>query len=352
MPEQNQTSFEPAGSEHDGDPRAPIWDLLSGSWKFAALHAFVDLRCADHLQDGPLTVEELADRAQADPTSLGRLLRTAAALRLVTTVRPGTYALTDSGAVLCATSVDSMRPGVVVIGEPTSWAAMGALAETVRSGKSPIATEYGSLYEYYHQHPELLQAFEAWMTSRSRDFARDLVAAHDFAGVHTIADIGGGSGTILAAVLEAAPQARGILFELAHVLPGAKDYLATRGLTERCDLVAGDFFTAVPAGADVYLLGSVIHNWDDDDALRILRSVREAITGDGYALFLDFLLPDDDQPHIGKFMDMRMLAVFGGGRERTRAQYLALLDRAGLRADQITALPAGAALIRASRLPG
>jgi hypothetical protein len=350
-PGQNQTSTEPAGFADNGDPRAHILDLLSGTWKFTALHAFVDLRCADHLQSGPLTIEELADRCQADPTSLGRLLRTAAALHLVATVRPGTYALTDAGTLLCTTSMDSMRPGVVVMGEPTSWEAMGTLAQTVRTGTSPIAAAHGSLYEYYHRRPELLQAFEAWMTSRSQAFAESLVAAHDFTGVRTVADIGGGNGTILAAILEAHPQAGGILFELDQVLPGAKSYLTSRGIAERCDLVAGDFFTAVPAGADVYVLANVVHNWDDEDALRILRAVRDAMTGDSRALFLDYLLPDDDQPHFGKFMDMRMLALFGGGRERTHAEYLALLDRAGLRADHITALPVGAGLIQASRLP-
>jgi hypothetical protein len=350
MPDQHQTGSRPAETAAD-DPRARIGDLLSGSWKFTALHAFVDLRCADHLRDGSLTVAELAGRCQADPAALARLMRTAAALGLVTTVRPATYALTEAGTLLRADSVDSMRPGVVVMGEPVSWEAMGALAGTVRTGRSPIADAHGSLYEYYRHRPALLRAFEEWMTTRSRGFADSLVAVHDFAGVRTVADIGGGNGTVLAAVLEARPGTAGILFELDHVLPGAKDYLTARGVAERCDLVAGDFFTAVPAGADAYLLANVVHNWDDEDALRILRAVRAAMIDGSQALFLDYLLPDDDRPHFGKFLDMRMLALFGGGAERTRSEYLALLDRAGLRADLVTELPAGAGLIQASRLP-
>ncbi|QNP75108.1 hydroxyneurosporene methyltransferase [Streptomyces roseirectus] len=335
----------------DGDdPRALVWDIIRGEWRFSALYAFVALDLARWLRDGPLDVAELARRCGADAGALARLLRTNAALGVVRTVsvREGRrcYALTPAGLTLHGGAEHSMRSVVIPQGAPDFREAMGSLAEAVRAGRSPFVTRFGSLYAYLEGDPEARGHFDAHMATRSRTIADAAVARYDFSGVSCLVDVGGGVGTILAAVLKANPRVRGVLFELEHVLPGAREFLASEGVLDRCELVAGDFFRSVPR-ADAYLLSNVLHNWSDTDAIAIGRTVVSAMSGAGRCLFLDMLLPEDDRPHLGKDLDMRMLALHPGGRERGRAEYLALLREAGLVAERVVDLPYALSLIEA-----
>jgi SAM-dependent methyltransferase len=332
------------------DPRAVIWQLLRGQWRFSALYAFVDLDLAGRLRDGPLTVPELAERVGGDRVALGRLLRTAAGIGVVRTVVPENgverYALTPAGETLRDDVCRSMRPVVIPQGTPDFLEAMGSLADAVRNGRSPFVAEYGSMYGYLERHPEARPHFDGHMSTRSRSIAEGVVAEYDFTAITTIADVGGGVGTILATILEANPGMRGILFELESVIGRAGDFLAAQGVADRCELVTGDFFVSVPQ-ADAYVLSNIVHNWNDDDALRILRNLRAAMPEHGRALLLDILLPEDDRPHLGKELDMRMLALYDGARERGEEEYLTLLGKAGLRHSQVIELPYALSLIEA-----
>jgi len=332
------------------DPRALIWDLVRGQWRFSALYAFVDLDLAGWLRDGPLSVSELAQRSGFDRGALARLLRTAAGLSVVRTVTstsgPNRYALTAAGETLRGDVHRSMRSVVIPQGTPHFLEAMGSLAEAVRIGKSPFAARYGSMYAYLEGHPEARHHFDAHMATRSRSIAEAVVVEYDFSGIGTIADIGGGVGTILATILRACPGLRGLLFELEAVIAGAREFLLSEGVADRCELLSGDFFTSVPT-ADAYVLSNIVHNWGDEDALRILQNLRAVIPDDGRVLLLDILLPADDRPHLGKELDMRMLALYDGALERTREDYLALLSRAGLRTSQVIELPYALSLIEA-----
>jgi hypothetical protein len=155
-----------------------------------------------------------------------------------------------------------------------------------------------------------------------------VVDAYDFSAARCIVDIGGGQGALLAAILECAPKARGVLFDRAEVVAGATAVLQQYGVAERCCTMAGDFFKAVPAGGDIYLLSSVLHDWDDHDATVILRSVRAAMGGAGCLLIVEHVLPGGDEPHPGKLIDLEMMLVTGG-RERTAQEYQSLLTGAG-----------------------
>jgi len=159
--------------------------------------------------------------------------------------------------------------------------------------------------------------------------------------------VAGGKGTLLAAILHANPHIRGTLLERDNVIPDARENLASQGLADRCELITGSFFESVPKGADAYLLGSIIHNWDDDDALRILGTVRAGVPDHGRVLMVDVVLPDDDRPHVGRELDMRMLVLFGGGRERTGSETFELLAQADLRGEVVAELPLGLSLIEA-----
>jgi O-methyltransferase len=331
------------------DPRAAIWELLRGQWRFSALYAFVDLDIAGWLRDGPLSAAQLAGRSGADRLALARLLRTATGLGVVRTVPAADgprYALTPAGETLCGDVPRSMRSVVIPQGAPDFLEAMGSLAEAVRDGKSPFAARFGSMYGYLEEHPEARHHFDAHMATRSRSIAEAVVDRYDFAGIGTIADVGGGVGTVLAAILEANPALRGILFELEPVIPRARKELEAQGVAGRCELVAGDFFTSVPV-ADAYVLSNIVHNWDDEMALRVLRNVRAAVPAHGRVLLLDIMLPGDDEPHLGKELDMRMLALYDGARERGEQEYLGLVAAAGLRTGRVIELPYALSLIEA-----
>ncbi|WP_214413450.1 methyltransferase [Sphaerisporangium fuscum] len=329
------------------DPRAAIWDVLRGGARLAALQAMVELDCAAHLTGGPLTVPELARACRAHAPSLARLLRALAALGMVRTVAPDTYELTAAGAMLAADAPGSMRTAVLVNTHPSFVYAMTELTETVRTGRSAFVERFGVLYDHLADDPELGHVFNDYMTARATPMAQGVAERYDFSSVGTLADIGGGRGHILAAAMRANPHLRGVLFDLPNVVPDARDAFASWGLDDRCEFVAGDFFSSVPQGADAYLLGSVVHNWDDTDALRILRTVRAAMGEKSRVLLVEIVLPDDDTPHFGKDMDIRMMGLFGQGRERGRAEHAVLLEKAGMTVSDVIALPLEASLIEA-----
>jgi hypothetical protein len=211
------------------------------------------------------------------------------------------------------------------------------------------------VWEYRRRHPEDGEVFDAAMLALSRADSAGILAAHDFGGYGTVADIGGGTGAVLAAVLAPHPGVRGILFDQPQVVAGAGAVLAEAGVAERVTVVGGDFFVEVPAGADAYILARVLHDWSDEDALRILRRVRAAMTADARLLLLEGVVgPPNEDPMI-KFLDVMML-VSAGGRERTEGEWRELLagadlelagaTRAGPARHVIEAVPVG---IRASR---
>ncbi|WP_449062415.1 methyltransferase [Planomonospora algeriensis] len=329
------------------DPQAPVWDVIGGVSRFAALATMAELGCADQLKEGPLSTGELAARCGADPSALGRVLRQLASMGFVSATAPGVYELTASGAVLRGDVPDSLRAAVRMIGEEGFWYGLGALPRTVRTGGSAFAERHGPLYGYLKENPAAGRLFDEYMVARAWPFAEAVASRYDFSGVRALVDVAGGKGHILAAVLKAHSNVRGVLFDQEAVVPGSREFFTEAGLEDRCECVAGDFFVSVPSGADAYLLGSVIHNWSDEDAVRILRNVRSAMADDGRVLLVELVVPDDDRPHISKDVDMRMLALFGEGVERSTSEYAELLGKAALRFERQIELPGGASVIEA-----
>jgi O-methyltransferase domain len=307
--------------------QARLWNIISGPWKYCALLAFTQLEVADHLGDRPAETGELAARCHADPDALGRLLRCCASLGIVAATPAGRWALTVEGTALRAGG--SMRAAVLANSGPPAWGAMLILSDAVRTGKpvfGPIAGK--GFYDWHADQPEHGRIFQEFMVARSAA-AAEVIAGLDFGSATVVADIGGGYGSVIAAVLEANPQLRGILLDRSDVLPGAAQWLAGRGLGGRCELVEGDYLNErdIPA-ADVYLLGSILHNHDDDEARLILGGLIAERTG-ARVICAEILLPDDPAvPHTGTDLDMSLLAI--GGRERTHGQYTDLLGSAGL----------------------
>lgn len=308
------------GGVNGGTPADRLARLADGYLVTQLLHVAVDLGLADVLGDGERDARELAAEVGADAAVLERVLRGLAA-EGVLDERPGRrFALTELGGLLRAEHPESLHGPLLVRGR-LYYGAMAGLPAAVRDGGTPFDAAHGrAFFAHLAAHPEDGVVFQAAMAARSRREAAAVVAAHDFSGVRSLVDVGGGSGVLLAAVLDAHPGVAGTLFDRPEVV-------------ERSGLpaVGGDFFTEVPAGADAYLLSRVVHDWDDDEALAILRTCRRAMLPSAVLLLVEALLPERavDDPAAVR-MDLHMLALLHG-RERTRAEYEALLGAAGLR---------------------
>ncbi len=339
-----------AGRGPAGDPRAAIWNLIRGPWRFAAVHALAELGCPGYLGAGPLPVPELAARCQADPALLERLLRCAASAGLLAEPSPGCYALTRAGRMLVPGVPGSMHAAVLAAGDEAAWQALTALAATAWTGKPAFTVQQGRGFDdYLAAHPARARIVGDVRASRSADIA-GLIARLDFTGSTVIAEIGGGRGTILTAVLAAHRHLHGVLFDRPEVLGDARDYLAGAALTGRTELVAGDYLAGPVPPASTYLLASVLHDHDDGQARVILGNLRAAASTRPRLILADILLPDRPAPHIGCDLDVQMMAL-GTGRERTRAAYLALLGDAGFTATEVIGTPYGLSIIDARPAP-
>jgi hypothetical protein len=338
-------SRELATAEPDmAEAQTAIMAMERAAWRYTALRALVSVGCPEQLRDGPMGIAELAERCGAHPLTLHRLLRSAAQTGLVRSVPPDAYELTAAGlALLEGRSALTLRYNA----DPEIWGGFGELTETVRTGKAPFLVRNGNVYAYLADKPALSAVFDQLMEANLEPLAASLAKAGDFSGAGKVVDVGGGKGTFLAAILQANPGMRGILLDLERVIPAAREYLAASGVGERCEFVAGDFFATVPAGADVYFVAHVIHNWDDDRAVALLRKIRAAIPAHGRLLILEQPLPDDDRPHLGKDLDIRMLTL-QYGRERSYAEYSAVLAAAGFAPGEVTQLHRDECLIAAS----
>jgi hypothetical protein len=229
----------------------------------------------------------------------------------------------------------SLRAWAMRIGRPDHWRTWGELERSLRSGTSAFRELYGvTAWDWRAAHPEENAIFNAAMTGLSAGMVESIVAAYDFSDIRSLVDVGGGEGALLTAILAANPAMRGINFDLPHVIPGAKEVLERAGVADRCQLVTGSFFQTIPAGADAYLLKSIIHDWDDAAALAILQRCRVAIPDHGRLLLVEHVLKPVNQPDPARFSDLNMLVMLGG-QERDPDEFEGLCARAGFRLSAI-----------------
>jgi O-methyltransferase/methyltransferase family protein len=309
--------------------------LINGYQVSQALHVAARLGIADRLADGPLTVEELG--LDADRDALRRLLRALAAAGVLREA-DGRYALTDLGEGLRSDAPGSVAGWAAFVGRPYHWSAWAALEHSVRTGDNAFRAVHGTdVWAYRRDRPDEAAIFDRAMTSLTARVNAAVAEAHDFGRYGTVVDVGGGRGALLAAVLDRHPGVRGVLFDQPEVVSGVD--LGARG-----EVAAGSFFAAVPPGGDAYVLKSVLHDWEDAEAVAILRACHAA--GAPVVLVVERDVAADPR---AAFSDLNML-VGPGGRERTLAEYGALLEAAGFRAVGSTTTPAGVSVIEARRV--
>jgi hypothetical protein len=308
--------------------------MMSGYWVAQALYVAATLGVADRLRDGPETAEALASATGAHAGSLFRLLRALSSLGVLAQDGQGRFALTPLGAAL-QSGPGTARAMVLHLGERPSWNAWGELLHCVRTGQTAFPRANGQeVFAYYGAHPESAEPFNQAMTEYSEAVSAAVVRAYGFSGISTLVDVGGGHGSLLAAILEANPRLKGIVFDLPEVVAGARVRIEAEGLGGRCELAGGDFFASVPSGADAYILKAIIHDWDDERALAILRNVHGAMAAEGKLLLAELVVPPGGEGALSKLSDLHMM-VMTGGRERTEAEYGALLGAAGFRLTRI-----------------
>jgi len=300
------------------------WGLVTTQ----AIAVAARLGLADLVAAVPQTVEELARETRTHAPSLHRLLQFLASLSIFEEDAAGKYRQTALSETLRNDAPRTLRAATIFLGADFIWKPWGDLWQTIVSGQPAFDRVLGAPpFEYLAAHPDEAVIANAAMTSGSSVQVSDILAAYDFSRFERIVDVGGGQGLLLHGILSAHPQLRGVLADLPSVVASAAA-LRIRPIADRCEVIGIDFFQSVPEGADAYIAKSVIHDWNDHDAVRILKNCRRAIRNNGTMLLIELILKPANQPDFARFADLQMLVVTGG-QERTEAEYRALLGEAG-----------------------
>ncbi|MBV9216591.1 MAG: methyltransferase [Acidobacteria bacterium] len=333
---------------HPLPPEAQMLQIATGFFPAQAIFVVTKLRIPELLADGPKTSADLATATDTDERSLYRVLRAIASIGVFEELPDRSFANTPVSETLCADHPNSARDMVLWMLEEPHWRVYGELLYSVQTGKTAWDKVYGEpvFASLFGSQKELGTVFNKAMASFSRQTIPAILAAYDFSGANTIADIAGGYGHLLGAVLKEYSDKRGVLFEVAPVLEGAPAMLDTYGVRDRVELVEGDFTEAIPVKADIYMLKHIIHDWYDDKCQTILSNIRNEMPGGAKVLIIDAIIPPPGEPHFSKFLDLEML-MLPGGMERTAAEFESLLDASGFKMTQIIPTPSPISIVEA-----
>lgn len=313
----------------ESDMTVLLKSMIDGYRVSQMIYVAAKLRIADLLAAGPMRIDELADVSCTHVESLQRILRALASLGIFSEDDDGSFRLTPLAANLQEGVRGSQRAFAVSIGEPWWWLPWGQLLDTVQTGEVAFNCVYGEgIFEYLRKDESASAVFNENMRAMTGAEAQGVLAAYDFSQSRVVADIGGGTGWLLFAILEAHPEVRGILFDAASVVTAAQALFGNLEVGRRCSFAPGSFFVSIPPGADTYILKDVLHDWSDQHATKLLHELRATIASHSRLLVIERLIAPDNQPSPGKALDIAML-VFTGGKERTMGEYRDLLALAG-----------------------
>ena len=307
--------------------------LIAAYWQSQLVFVAAKLGIADVLAAGPLTVHEIAARAGAHPPHLQRVMRALASLGVFAEDGLGRYHLTPVAQTLRSDHPQSLRNFALMLVDDYNWRAWGALEHAVTTGGSAFEHVHGMFpFPFMQAHPDKEKMFAASMASLSGLENAAVARAYKFGKLRTLVDVGGAHGHLLATILRTYARLRGVLFDQPQVLEAATQtgFVTAPDVRARCQLVSGDFFSSVPAGADGYVMKYVLHDWDDEKSIRILSNCRKVMVADGRVLVVDRVIAGGNRPDWGKLVDINMMVV-PGGRERTMEEFRALFASAGLR---------------------
>ncbi len=309
--------------------------LINGFRITQAIHVAVVLGLPDRLGDGPRTAADLATEAGCHPRALYRLLRALATVGVFEELDGERFGPTELSNALRTDAHEPIAGWAAWVGRPPFWGAWSSLLHSVRTGENAFASLHGQgVWEFRAERPDEQAAFDAAMTALSTSVVTSVLATYDFGRFTEVVDVGGGRGTFVAAILNRWPHLRGVVFDQPQVVAGAPELLAAAGVADRCRVEAGSFFDSVPAGADAYVLKSVVHDWPDDESIAILRRCRLGMALHATVLLVERVIPGPNEGADAAFSDLNML-VSPGGQERTADEFAALLSAAGFRLTRI-----------------
>ena len=334
-------------------PRAQetMLGMIAGYWVSQMILVAARLGVADALARGPLTAEAIAKRVGAHAPHLRRLLRALASQGVFAEGAGGKFRLTPLAQTLRSDRPGSLRDFARMSVDDYNWQAWGELEHGVRTGELPFDHALGMpIFAYLRKHPEKERIFAASMASISGTENDAIARAYPFGRFSTLVDVGGAHGHLLATILRRHKKLSGVLYDQPQVVVGASrsGYVTAKDLRSRCRILGGDFFTAVPPGADGYMMKYILHDWDDEKCLRILRHCRDAMADGGRVLAIDNVIPPGNAASFAKLLDINMM-VIPGGRERTRAEFRDLFARAGLRLRRVIPTDCPLSILEADR---
>jgi hypothetical protein len=323
--------------------------MITGYWISQAIYAAAKFGIADHLKEGPRSVEKLASLSSTHPDALYRLLRALASVEIFAETEPRVFALTPLAELLRSDVPGSKRALALMSGDEQfqSWS---AIDYSIQTGKIAFDKVFGQpIFEYLAAHPEKARIFDAAMVGIHGRESDLITKAYDFRQVKTVADLGGGNGSQLIQILQRDPHLQGILFDLPHVIERARQAIDAAKLIDRCQLVAGSFFESIPEGADLYLMRHIIHDWDDEKSLCILRNCHRAMTPSAKLHLIESVIPPGNAPFGGKLLDLVMLLI-PGGKERTEVEYRQLLGKAKFQLERVIPTDSEISIVEASKV--
>jgi hypothetical protein len=312
-------------------PQEVFFQMILNFWMSRALYIFTKLGIPDLLKDGPKTTNELAAATTTHAPSLYRLLRALASVGLVKARDDGKFELTAMSELLVTDAPGSLRWFMMSELGQEHYPAWGNLMHSVKSGEIAFDNLYGmNIWQYFAKNPDDATVFNNSMSGVTAVANETITSSYDFSGFHQLVDVGGGHGGLAMGILKKNPNLKAIVFDAPEVISGTREKITGAGLTDRCEAVSGDFFQSVPAGGDIYILKWIIHDWDDEKSIRILRNIRQQMSSDSRLIIVDTVVPEGNEPHFSKFFDLNML-VMTGGKERTEAEFRQLLLSAGFK---------------------
>ncbi len=305
--------------------------IISGFWISRAVYVIAKLGIPDLLKSGPKTADELASATKMHAPSLYRILRALASVGVVASHEDLRFSLTPLSETLVTDAPGSLRWFAVSELGQEHYPAWGNLMHSVKTGEIAFDNFFGvDIWKYFQQNPEDAAVFNDSMSSVTAATNEAITSLYDFSGIKKLVDVGGGHGGLITSLLKSNPEMKGVLFDAPEVIEGARARIEAAGLADRCETVAGDFFKAVPEGGDAYIMKWIIHDWDDERAIRILKNIRSQMPENGRIILVDCVVPETDEPHFSKFIDLNML-VMTGGKERTAKEFAELFAAAGFR---------------------
>lgn len=315
-------------------PRDVMLDLTIGHWIARLTYVAAKLKLADLLRDGPRTVDQLATATSVQVPA--RVLRALASVGIFEETKAGRFKLTPLAGTLQTGVPGSLRAWTLMINEKYTWDSWQELLHGLRTHEIPFVKAHGVMpFEYLERHPDDLAVFGQSMTSLSGTENPAIAKAYTFSKIGTLVDVGGGHGSLLATILRANSKLHGVLFDQPSVIARAQQdqHVTAAGISERCTLKSGNFFEEVPAGGDAYIMKYILHDWNDEQSVNILRNCRAVMNEKGRVLVADNVIPPGNDPGWGKLVDIQMLII--GGRERTKKEFAAMFAEAGLKMTRV-----------------